>query len=274
MRFTITLFLLGTFFVPIFSQSTISTCGGVINTSGSTISYKLFDLISKNERCVWTVRVANAATYTLNVVRMGSWDGREVTGACISIDSEGKTEVYQYGILDSKGPKELRNPCHILVITLYSGEETSDGKGFSMRITATTGSSRVSSNSRQMVVNHEEGAIQHPPTGRSEYSDNEISTFIFIPPTNFYNSKRVTLVTFVMNSLEGTSCYDYVLVYKLRTKDRDSSWEGSQSKDVDKICGDTSYKLWASDDVIMVIFRSDGSNSNAGFSILHADLPM
>ncbi|CAL8146265.1 unnamed protein product [Orchesella dallaii] len=255
------------------SQQTIYSCGGVV-IEASTISYKLNEEIAHEERCVWTVRIRNAVSYSLNVHRVGSWSGREVTGACISIESDGTTGVHQYGVLDDKGTTQLRTPCHVLIITLYFMGGPQIGKGFSMTITPTFDSYKVSHDSQHYVINTNEGAFAHPPAGTATYSDNELSTFIFVPPGNLHDPNKITSLTFIKNSLEGESCFDHLLVFKLRYREgRDNAWSSKQLKDVDKICGDTPYITWAHDDLIMVIFRSDGSVNNAGFTLLYADLP-
>ncbi|CAL8136914.1 unnamed protein product [Orchesella dallaii] len=82
----------------VLSQRTIYSCGGVVKES-SIISHKLNEEIAHEEQCVWTVQIPNAVSYTLNVHRAGSNRGWEVTGACISIESDGTTGVHQNGVL-------------------------------------------------------------------------------------------------------------------------------------------------------------------------------
>ncbi|CAL8146262.1 unnamed protein product [Orchesella dallaii] len=275
MKFCVATFLVSfaTILVPILAGELYNLCRGTIGSSGTKISYKLHTYIGKNERCVWIVGINSAETYGLSVERVGSFGGREVTGACVS-KVNGEVEVIQYGILDNIGWNKLRTPCYILVITLFSGDNPGDSKGFSMTITAYYGSTPVSSESIKRVFHMNQLLISHPPNGQTNYKDNELSIYIFSTTPGPYNPRRANLVTYIRKKLEG-SCLDHLVVYKLRTTNsRSNAWTSNTTRGADKICEESPNKMWANDDMIMVIFKSDGSVTYDGFNLLHANVDL
>ncbi|ODM89996.1 hypothetical protein Ocin01_16688 [Orchesella cincta] len=99
-----------------------------------------------------------------------------------------------------RGGFTLDSKCPVVILTFYTGfyAEHTDSKGFYFEWQAVAGSPPFySSNSKHCVTTTGMmGAIRHPGWGQV-YSNNELSTFIFVPQSNLYNSESRMLVTLV-----------------------------------------------------------------------------
>ncbi|CAL8129992.1 unnamed protein product [Orchesella dallaii] len=245
-------------------------CGGALNASTTVISYKPDTSLSPNERCVWTVRSPDAVTYSLEVLSFGlnPQPGElGMTASCITRDSITLSHV---NIVEA-GTVTLSTACPILIITYYSGGNVLNSRGFVMLYTSTTGRSDISASSMQYVIIGEEGYVRYPSTTCTAYTDYEVSSFVFAPPENIHNPERKSLVTYSLNGLEGTTCRDSIRGFKFSPI---TGWTHNQSIPGDYICGDTQFKSWAIDDMLMLIFRSDISQGFYGFHLTYSTLPV
>ncbi|CAL8145646.1 unnamed protein product [Orchesella dallaii] len=267
----ISLAILGTFSVSILARPDIIkdsspqylSCGGELNETYGTIVYKTDVSVFQNERCVWTIRNANAVSYSLDVLTYGLQPvagdiGIEAT--CISkVGSRdvtiSRTSIVQQGVVN------LGSPCHLLLITYYSGENIQNSRGFAMLYTAVTGSSGISADSRHHMVNTVQGHVRHPLDVEMTYTSNEISTFTFAPLDNIHNPETKTVVSFVEDGLEA-GCYDYLMLFQFSPA---TGWSSDHS-----LCSGTGYEKWESDDMIMAVFITDGSNVGRGFHLVHS----
>ncbi|CAL8130010.1 unnamed protein product [Orchesella dallaii] len=245
------------------------SCGGVLNTSTATISYKPDSSISPNERCVWTIRSAATRGYSLDVLSFGLQSQPEETGVvatCIRSDIELLPSVEIFGT----GAVTLSSVCPILVITYYSGENVDNSTGFAVTYNSISGSTGVSSGSRQYISNGDEGYVRHPSTACTTYTNLEVSSFIFMPPDNIHNPDKKSSVTYTLNSLEEDGCIDNLRVFRFSPS---IGWLHNYSIPEDYICGNTTFKSWAIDDMLMLIFRSDVSDVYNGFQLTYTNLP-
>ncbi|ODM94510.1 hypothetical protein Ocin01_12171 [Orchesella cincta] len=157
--------------------------------------------------------------------------------------------------------------CPVLLITLLSSAGSQTSKGFILEYEAreTTGSTKISPTSRQQITNADTGHIRYPGNGQN-YTNSEVSTFIFTPRDNFYQAKKNTTVTFVEDWMDDVHCYDEIHVFHLV----DSSAGGKFYDWASAVCPGTDMKVLSNhDDIIIAVFMTDEKN-RTGFHLIHS----
>ncbi|ODM87625.1 hypothetical protein Ocin01_19059 [Orchesella cincta] len=88
--------------------------------------------------------------------------------------------------------------------------------------------------------------------------------FVYAPLDNIHRPEEKTVVSYVEDSLEPGCCgCDYLKVFKFQST---GGWaDASQS-----VCGGSEYQKWESDDMVMILFRSDDSRVGRGFHLVHS----
>ncbi|ODM90123.1 Deleted in malignant brain tumors 1 protein [Orchesella cincta] len=242
----------------------VSTCGGILTSSLSAIAYKTETNVARNERCVWTISTPNAIGYTLNVVSLGlslQTGQTGITASCVNRGNSSPTNA----AITATGVISLPSTCHKLLITFYSGASVSS-RGFIIWYKATTGSNGISTSSKDYIVSNSQEHIRYPADANSAYTNNEMSTFVFSTPSNLYSTSRKTLVIYVRDRLEGSTCADVLQLYRFRPA---SGWTYSQ-----QICGNYEMIQWVDNDLMLVTFKSDTSVVNRGFHISRTTVPL
>ncbi|ODM90833.1 hypothetical protein Ocin01_15848 [Orchesella cincta] len=163
------------------------------------------------------------------------------------------------------GTVNLASTCHILVLAYYSGENIQNSRGFAMVYTETTGSSGIATTSKHYIVNTAQGHVRYPL--EQNYTNNEASTFVYAPLDNIHRPEEKTVVLYVEDSLEPGCCgCDYLKVFKFQST---GGWEDASQS----VCGGIEYQKWESDDMVMILFRSDDSRVGRGFHLVHSHEP-
>ncbi|ODM89994.1 hypothetical protein Ocin01_16686 [Orchesella cincta] len=253
---------------------TITDCGhdfypyeeGVIKNNGVALP--------SNKRCVWTIRSRDTASYNL-YYDIGS-NSRDIgfTATCISSIGSSNVTVSNFRLSGIGVEKSLPDNCPVLVITLYSEANpliVGNNGRYYLRWEARRGTALHYSydSEHEVEVVSGSGIIKHPVVeGRTSYSNNELSTFIFLPEGNTYSNSAKSVVTYIqdVNGMEG-SCCDYLTTYKFVPA------EGYKSyffwSDYDKMCASVTTAYRKSSDTLMFVFRSDGSVVRSGFRLLY-----
>ncbi|CAL8136237.1 unnamed protein product [Orchesella dallaii] len=275
--FNFALLILGTFLVSVSSQSAPrpvvlyaeypvnSNCGGVLTSEYSAIAYKTDVNVSSNERCVWTISTPSALGYTLDVLSLGlqlQTGQTGITATCLSRTTTALTSVS----INGTGGVNLLFSCNTLILTFFSGS-SSPSRGFILMYKASRGSVSISSASKHyLVAGSQQPHIRYPLSAEANYTNNELSTFVFPPPSNLYSTSRKTLVAYARNRLEGTGCADIIRLYRFSPS---TAWTHTTN-----LCGSTESAQWTNNDAMLAVFRSDGSIVNRGFHIARTDLPL
>ncbi|ODM91786.1 Cubilin [Orchesella cincta] len=236
----------------------VTTCGGILISNYSAIAYKTEINVNPNERCVWTISTPNATGYSLNVISLGltlQTGQTGITATCVSQLS--LTNVTNVAI-NGTGIVRLPTTCHKLLITFYSGARVFS-RGFIIWYNATSGRNSISSSSKDYIFSSSQQHVRYPTNVTSNYTNYELSTFVFGTPGNLYNSSRKTLVIYVRDRLEGTGCWDMLQLYRFRPA---SGWTSSG-----QVCGGVESTQWTDDDLMLATFKSDASVVNRGFHI-------
>ncbi|CAL8146583.1 unnamed protein product [Orchesella dallaii] len=239
-------------------------CGGVLNGAEGGISYKPYESILPNERCVWTVQANNAEGYNLNILRLGSEEGTEITASCV----KGPWAMWSYPVSSTGEMNRTISECPVLVITLYSTGSSQTARGFILEYEAkiTSGSNKISTNSRQQITNAESGHIRYPGNGLN-YTNSEVSTFVFAPKNNIYAARKNASVIFVEDWLDDVHCYDTIHVFHLKSVTGERRvWDWASA-----VCpGTDMMELSNHDDLILVVFLTDENRTGSGFHLIHS----
>ncbi|ODM93346.1 hypothetical protein Ocin01_13336 [Orchesella cincta] len=244
------------------------TCGGVLDEEEVlAISYKPDTIISPNERCVWTISSPRTVNYQLDALSYGLQTQTNETGI-IATCLENNTYVRPSIPITQAGRVSLNPRCPILIITFYSGEDVSNSRGFVLFYRATTGTSHgISAASKQFVINTAfEGAITYPLEVGTQYTNLEVSTFVFTPSDNIYIPNRYSTVAYSRSGL--SFCSDHISVYRFSPS---FGWRNNLSIPWDMICDYTPFAWWSTDELLMLIFRSDFQNVNYGFHLTYSN---
>jgi hypothetical protein len=101
-----------------------------------------------------------------------------------------------------------------LAIVTFFSDYSNQGKGFLMFYEAfTNGSSATVGFSTNIILSETPSANLTYPGDNSNYSNYELSTFVYSP--NFSQRDLYTIqADYVLNSMEGGNCFDFVTVYR------------------------------------------------------------
>lgn len=106
----------------------------------------------------------------------------------------------------------------MLFVTLHTGTDPGENLGYIFEYTALFDVDKeeafpVSLNSRHYLINKQLSNMKHPQ-GKF-YDRNELSSFVFLPPNNFYNPEIQNQIIFNISQLDPyrTACFSYVTIY-------------------------------------------------------------
>ncbi|CAL8140163.1 unnamed protein product, partial [Orchesella dallaii] len=232
----------------------LTTCNGVLNSTTGGIAYKAFEPISVNERCVWTIRGGRAGGFSLNVLNTGSANSQDTNliATCLQ-HGRGATHIS----LNQTGLVNGVSACNLIIITLASGSDVSNATGFVLEYSVTRAST-ISPTSEDYIVTSENPGVIRYPNSAVYYNNNELTTFVILPV-----SRSTTNVIYLKGTLESSSCYDNLSVYRFNA----ASTSSSKYEYVGRICGNSASDLIANQDLILITFDSDVSNTGTGFQL-------
>ncbi|ODM89279.1 hypothetical protein Ocin01_17403 [Orchesella cincta] len=188
-----------------------------------------------------------------------------ITATCMSKYAANRVYNTTHHEINGTGIATLNSNCNVLVLTYFTGENIENSQGFSMVYTSISGSNElISGTSKHYVVNSAEGDLRHPLSVKEQYSNLELSTFVFAPVENAYSPNTKTVIRYVLDDLEHW-CSDFLDVLKFHPA---TTWTLSH-----RACNETIYERFESDDMIMVVFISDASVTGHGFHLIHSHEP-
>ncbi|ODM89769.1 CUB and sushi domain-containing protein 1 [Orchesella cincta] len=236
-------------------------CGEVLNATSGGISYKAFELIEPNERCVWVIRGGNTDGFRVNVLYLGfSYDpnGTQIVASCLRHYFEAYHEI-----LNQTGPEPHLGICNVLMITFATGPNVKDSTGFVLQYEALGGGVVSPRSTDHLISTGEPGIMKYPETP-GQYDDNEFSTFVFEPSNNIYSpGKRINLI-YLKGLME--SHFDYLRVYTFNSTSTElEKWEYKGVINDDN----TETELIFNQDLILIEFHSDRNNPGTGFQIVY-----
>ncbi|CAL8140161.1 unnamed protein product [Orchesella dallaii] len=235
-------------------SSLLTTCNGVLNSTSGGIAYKAFEPIAANERCVWTIRGGNAGEFSLNVLNIGSL-GSQDTQVIVTCLRHRSTTTHIN--VNQTGSVNGVSSCNLLVITLASGSDVSDSTGFVLEYSVLRAGS-LSSRSQDYIVNAGNAAIISYPDLPLSYTNSELSTFVILPAQG-----STTNLIYVRDSLEGTTCYDLLAVYRFNASSTlQTKWEYEG-----RLCGNVLSDIVTNNDLLLITFESDHSVVGTGFQL-------
>ncbi|CAL8140153.1 unnamed protein product [Orchesella dallaii] len=235
-------------------SSLLTTCNGVLNTTTGGISYKAFEPIAANERCVWTIRGGNAGGFSLNVFSIGSLGSRDtqVIATCLR-HRENATHV----LVNETGPVSGVGTCNVLVITLASGSDINNATGFVLEYSVLT-AGYLSSSSRDYILNGGDAAIIPYPSTSARYESYELTTFAILPVPD-----SRTNVLYIKGELDGLTCWDTLAFIRFNA----SSTLPTKWQNEGRLCGNVLSEIMSNNDLILLTFDSDMSVVGTGFNL-------
>lgn len=110
----------------------------------------------------------------------------------------------------------------LIIVTLHTDTQTREGFQLSYFGHVGGGVDLPSTGSVDTFSRRFFGVVSHPETLGTNYTNNELSTFIFHQATEIHNDEEIVSVAFMLQGLEGdVNCPDILRVYKY---DKASGW--------------------------------------------------
>ncbi|CAL8140135.1 unnamed protein product [Orchesella dallaii] len=238
------------------------TCNGVLNASTGGISYKAFQPISENERCIWTIRAGGVGGggFNLTILTVGSLGSSDtqLIATCLSFRN-----MPRHVLLNQTGPVNGISACSLLVITFATGNDIAGSTGFVLEYSELRPGT-ISPQSVDHIVDAGNGGFLRHPSEASHYTNSELSTFIFVPGNNDQDKavERSINVMYFRGTLDTNYiCYDHLRVLRFNK----SSTVPTKWQDEGLICADTASDLIVSPDLLLITFDTDSSITGTGF---------
>lgn len=106
----------------------------------------------------------------------------------------------------------------MLLVTIHTGTDPGEQSGYIFEYTALFDKNAgemfpVSLNSRHYLINEKLASMKHPQG--TFYDENELSSFVFLPPNNFYNPEIPTKINFDFSGVDTgrAQCVSQVIIY-------------------------------------------------------------
>ncbi|CAL8140137.1 unnamed protein product [Orchesella dallaii] len=236
-------------------------CGEVLNSTSGGISYKAFEPIEPNERCVWIIRGGNTDGFNVNILYLGyesNPNGTQLIASCL----RHYFEAFHI-ILNQTGPNPYLSFCNVLMITFSSGSNVGNSTGFVLQYEALGGGAVSPRSTDHIIQTGDPGVIKYPESA-AEYDNNEFTTFVFEPTQNIFSpGKRINLI--YIKGLMETS-FDVLRVYVFNSNSIEpEKWEYKGVIDDNH----NQTEIIFNQDLILVEFHSDRNNPGTGFQFIH-----
>ncbi|XP_021964307.1 bone morphogenetic protein 1 homolog [Folsomia candida] len=228
--------------------ATVTTCGGLVNTSSAAINFQLGESIPAGQVCLWTVQAPyDAIRFTLKESGLGMGDSLKLTRFI------GAVPGYQYNVTEV-GANYTYSAGTVLV-TLVTGASASSGFSLEMYSSGDLdagGGGFTHYETFQAAT----GATAYPGNGQP-YMDDEVAVFIVSPS----ESGSRTLTFTGMDVEDSTGCiYDSVEVF---------SWSVSMDHlhSEARVCGSAlPPPIMLETGLGVIIFKTDSSVTQGGFA--------
>jgi hypothetical protein len=100
-----------------------------------------------------------------------------------------------------------------LAIVTFFSDYSNQGKGFLMFYEASGSDPTVGFSTNVILSETPDASLTYPDSGDNLYRNYELSTFVYSP--NFTQRDLYTIqADYVLNSMEGGNCFDFVTVYR------------------------------------------------------------
>ncbi|ODM93944.1 Zinc metalloproteinase nas-39 [Orchesella cincta] len=237
-----------------------TVCGEILNSTGGVISYRVFQNLVPNERCVWIIRGGNPSGYNIHVREVGfsrnNYD-TQITATCFSKGSQ----PFHRDI--SEPDLHSVSSCDVLMITFHSSDYVGGYTGFMLEynVQLIGGGNSVSRNSTDFILDRDFSVLHHP-NASALYSNDEVSLFVFVPSNNIFSPNKKTNLLFMEESLEA--CCDLVNLFVfMGNSNNQIKWEWQET-----LLGNRT--IVSNSDLAVLEFTTDSSVVRSGFQLVLA----